>query len=122
MLKDDVLGEAVVEINYDELIPNNVDLANDARLLDDYIKDASAGVGRWNTLIRKTGIDFEIKLPHKGFSRKIGEFSEDFITTEGNTVRRHIKWASFCICRLEALAHSIFQFKQLSFCAASVVV
>ncbi len=60
--------------------------AINSRLLDDYIKDASAGVGRWNALIKKMGINFEIKLPHKGFCRKIGEFSEDFITPKGDVI------------------------------------
>ncbi|MCK5424388.1 MAG: benzoyl-CoA 2,3-epoxidase subunit BoxB [Emcibacter sp.] len=60
--------------------------AINSRLLDDYIKDASAGVNRWNTLIKKAGVDFEIYLPHKGFCRKIGEFSEDYITPDGKVI------------------------------------
>ena len=33
------------------------------------------GVGRWNKVIEKFGIPFEIKLPHVAFHRHIGEFS-----------------------------------------------
>ena len=61
--------------------------ALNARLLDDYIRDAGNGVGRWNKIIQKTGIDFEFRLPHKGFNRRIGEFADAFVTPEGEVVR-----------------------------------
>ncbi|RLA04788.1 MAG: benzoyl-CoA 2,3-epoxidase subunit BoxB [Gammaproteobacteria bacterium] len=60
--------------------------AINSRLLDDYHVDAAGGVGRWNKTISKAGFDFELKLPFKGFSRKVGTFSEDFITPEGEVV------------------------------------
>ena len=60
--------------------------ALNSRLLDDFIKNASGGVKRWNTIIRKCGIDFEITLPHKGFNRKIGMFSEHHISTTGEVL------------------------------------
>jgi len=46
------------------------------RLRDDYTRDASGGVGRWNKIIEKSGIKFEMKLPHEAFNRHIGVFSE----------------------------------------------
>ena len=61
--------------------------ALNARLLDDYIRDAGNGVGRWNKIIQKTGVDFEFRLPHKGFNRRIGEFTDAFITPEGEVIR-----------------------------------
>ncbi len=45
------------------------------RLRDDYSRDASGGVGRWNKIIQKAGIQFELKLPHEAFHRQIGVFS-----------------------------------------------
>jgi len=60
--------------------------ALNSRLLDDFIKDASGGVKRWNKIIKKCGIDCEITLPHKGFNRKIGLFSEDHISTTGEVL------------------------------------
>lgn len=57
-----------------------------ARLRDDYIKDASGGVKRWNKIIAKAGIDFELKLPHVAFNRKIGEFAEISVTPEGEII------------------------------------
>ena len=60
--------------------------AINSRLLDDYHKDAAGGVKRWNKAIKKAGFDFEFVLPFKGFSRKVGVFSEDFITPEAQVV------------------------------------
>ena len=48
------------------------------RLRDDYTRDASGGVVRWNVIIKKQDIDFEMKLPHEGFHRKIGTFAGRF--------------------------------------------
>jgi benzoyl-CoA 2,3-dioxygenase component B len=45
------------------------------RLRDDYVRDAAGGVGRWNKLIAKSGVEFEMKLPHEAFHRQIGVFS-----------------------------------------------
>jgi benzoyl-CoA 2,3-dioxygenase component B len=45
------------------------------RLRDDYVADCNAGVGRWNRVIDKFGIPFQIKLPNVAFHRHIGEFS-----------------------------------------------
>lgn len=57
--------------------------ALNARLRDDYIKDCAAGVKRWNKVIQKAGIDFELKLPHQAFNRRVGQFSEAFVSPEG---------------------------------------
>ena len=53
------------------------------RLRDDYVHDADKGVGRWNKIIEKTGIQFQLKLPHVAFYRKIGEFSAIHASPEG---------------------------------------
>ncbi len=45
------------------------------RLRDDYIRDAAGGVGRWNKIIEKSGIPFQLELPHEAFHRQIGVFS-----------------------------------------------
>ena len=41
-----------------------------------YIKDCDIGVQRWNRLIRKAGIDFEMKLPSARFRRNIGSWAK----------------------------------------------
>ena len=56
------------------------------RLRDDYIKDAAGGVGRWNKIIEKYGIEFEMKLPHQAFNRKIGVFAGKNFDPDGNLV------------------------------------
>lgn len=60
--------------------------AINARLLDDYIKDCQSGINRWNKLIEKAGIDFEITQPHRAFNRRIGEFAELHVTRDGEVV------------------------------------
>ncbi|MBL4907449.1 MAG: benzoyl-CoA 2,3-epoxidase subunit BoxB [Sneathiella sp.] len=54
------------------------------RLRDDYVKDASGGVKRWNGIIAKTGINFEMTMPHQGFNREIGEFANIDVSPDGN--------------------------------------
>ena len=56
------------------------------RLRDDYTRDAAGGVSRWNKIIEKEGIDFEMKLPHESFNRKIGVFSDKLFNPEGKLV------------------------------------
>ncbi len=56
------------------------------RLRDDYTRDAAGGVGRWNKIIEKSGIKFELKLPHEAFNRKIGVFANKNFDPEGNMV------------------------------------
>jgi benzoyl-CoA 2,3-dioxygenase component B len=54
------------------------------RLRDDYLKDCSLGIGRWNKVIEATGVKFELKLPHQAFHRQIGEFSKIKADPAGN--------------------------------------
>ncbi|GAB4347665.1 MAG: benzoyl-CoA 2,3-epoxidase subunit BoxB [Oricola sp.] len=56
------------------------------RLRDDYTRDAMGGVVRWNKIIEKAGIDFELKLPHESFNRKIGVFADKLFNPEGKLV------------------------------------
>ncbi len=57
--------------------------ALNGRLRDDYSNDCEAGIKRWNKVFEKTGVQFELKLPHSAFHRKIGEFAEINATPEG---------------------------------------
>jgi benzoyl-CoA 2,3-epoxidase subunit B len=60
--------------------------AINARLLDDYIKDCQGGINRWNKIIAKAGIDFEISQPHKAFNRRVGEFSNLHASPDGEVI------------------------------------
>ena len=39
------------------------------KLRDDFIRDAAAGIERWNKVIEKQGIPLRLKAPHKAFHR-----------------------------------------------------
>jgi benzoyl-CoA 2,3-dioxygenase component B len=56
------------------------------RLRQDYIEDCARGVLRWNKVIEKAGINFEIKLPHRGFDRRIGAFANQFVSPDGKVL------------------------------------
>lgn len=56
------------------------------RLRDDYIRDASGGIGRWNKILQKAGIEFQLKLPHQSFNRKIGVFAGHNFDPDGTLV------------------------------------
>jgi benzoyl-CoA 2,3-dioxygenase component B len=60
------------------------------RLRDDYIADTVAGVGRWNRIIQKAGIDFALTVPHKGFNRRIGTLAGACVTPQGEVVSREV--------------------------------
>ena len=44
---------------------------------------ASEASTSWNKIIRDHGIDFELKLPHRGFNRGIGTFQEFHFSPDG---------------------------------------
>ena len=56
------------------------------RLRDDYVADCQRGVDRWNEVIRRHGIDFELRLPHRAFHRAIGTFAEAKVTPDGRVI------------------------------------
>ena len=68
------------------------------RLRDDYIGEVQAGVDRWNKVIAKTGVPFQLRLPHKGFHRQIGNFAGHHIGVEGDVMseaewqKRKYRW------------------------------
>jgi len=68
------------------------------RLRDDYVTDCARGVMRWNQIIKRAGIDFELTLPHRAFHRQIGQFSELRVDPKGRIIsqaewdQRHHEW------------------------------
>ena len=75
-----IVDGAIVEQSVPALTAINM------RLRDDYVRDAAGGVGRWNKMIAKAGIDFELTLPHEAFHRQIGVFSAIHADTDGNVI------------------------------------
>ncbi len=61
-------------------------IALNARLCDDYIEDAGRAFKRWNRIISKAGIQFELGLPHRAFNRNVGEFAGLCVSPEGDII------------------------------------
>ncbi len=53
------------------------------RLRDNYAEDCQRGLERWNKTIADHGIDFELRLPHRAFHRRIGSFEALHVTPQG---------------------------------------
>ena len=68
-------------------------LALNEALRDAYIADCARGVARWNRIIRAAGIDFELRLPHRGFHRAIGECAAVKISPDGQLLSE-AQWAA----------------------------
>jgi len=61
------------------------------KLRDDYIQDSVAGVNRWNRIIKKAAIAFELKVPHKAFHRNIGPLAGLKFAPDGRVVSE-LEW------------------------------
>jgi benzoyl-CoA 2,3-epoxidase subunit B len=55
-------------------------------LRDDYIVDCQRGLSSWNKTIDRAGLDFELRLPHRGFNRKVGTFAPAHLSPGGQLV------------------------------------
>jgi benzoyl-CoA 2,3-dioxygenase component B len=56
------------------------------RLRDDYVADCARGLARWNQIIQRAGVPFELTLPHRGFHRAIGAFADVQVSPDGRVV------------------------------------
>ena len=61
-------------------------LSLNMRLRDDYTKDTSVSMKRWNRTIEEYQIKFEMSLPFEGFNRKIGTFMNANISPSGDVL------------------------------------
>ena len=100
---DHVLADAtypVLEVASDRLavVPAPALNALNEQLRDDYVKDATAGIERWNRHIDKAGIPFRLRAPHKAFNRKIGPLAAVKVDPDGHVIseaawtHRHREW------------------------------
>ncbi len=67
-------------------------LALNEHLRDEYVADCQRGVDRWNRAIEEYGVDFRLRLPHRGFNRRIGSFAGGHLSPEG-AVLSDARWA-----------------------------
>jgi len=77
------------------------------RLRDDYIRDATAGIARWNKIIDKSGIHIRLKAPHKAFHRRIGPLAAANVAPDGTVVTPD-EWAASVDRWLPAAADRAF--------------
>jgi len=86
VLKND--SYPVLELRDGKLVEKEVPMLNALNevLRDDYIRDTVSGVKRWNRIIKKAGVDFELSVPHKGFNRKIGALAEVHVSPDGDVI------------------------------------
>jgi benzoyl-CoA 2,3-dioxygenase component B len=90
----------VLEVRDGRLVTTDAPALNalNEKLRDDYVKDAQAGIERWNRIIEKAGLPVRLKAPHKAFNRRIGPLSAVRVDPEGNVVSeaewsaRHADW------------------------------
>ncbi len=88
--------EGVKEIDFVEggkIITKEVAMrtAMNEYLREDYITDCQRAVDRWNKIISKSGISFELRLPSSRFNRNIGNFSEYNFDPEGKLMS-DVEW------------------------------
>ena len=78
----------VLEVENGQLVERQAPMLNalNEKLRDDFIRDSIAGVGRWNRVIQKHGIPFELKVPHKAFNRAIGPLAAVKVAPDGRVV------------------------------------
>ena len=83
LLKDDTYP--VLQVVEGKLVSAMAPALNalNEKLRDEYIKDSLGGVMRWNKVIKKTGVGFQLTLPHKGFNRQIGALAGVKISPTG---------------------------------------
>jgi benzoyl-CoA 2,3-dioxygenase component B len=51
-----------------------------------YVRDCENGVRRWNKMIEKAGVDFELRLPSTRFRRTVGAWANVPTDPEGNPI------------------------------------
>ena len=75
-------------VQEDQIITEQMPALNaiNMRLRDDYVKDASGGLTRWNKIMKRKNVDFEFRLPHEGFNRNIGVFANASVDPQGNII------------------------------------
>ncbi|MFO1306690.1 MAG: benzoyl-CoA 2,3-epoxidase subunit BoxB [Burkholderiales bacterium] len=78
----------VLEVAGGQLVEREVPMLNALNevLRDDFIRDSVAGIGRWNKVLEKAGLDFRLAAPHKAFNRRIGTLASARVSPDGRVV------------------------------------
>ncbi len=85
----------ILDVKDGALVEREVPMLNALNevLRDDYIRDSSAGVARWNKVIEKAGLGARLSVPHKAFNRHIGTFAGMRVSPDGR-VLGEAEWAA----------------------------
>ena len=88
---DHQLGDSsydILEVNNGQIDKRSVAALTSVneRLRDDYIADTVVGVARWNRVMEKHGIDFQLSVPHKAFNRQIGSLAAIRVSPMGQII------------------------------------
>jgi len=77
-----------VDVDSGKVITEEVPLRNamNAVARHGYIKDCEIGVKRWNRMVKKMGIDFELSLPSERFRRNIGTWAGFHFDPDGKPI------------------------------------
>jgi benzoyl-CoA 2,3-dioxygenase component B len=81
----------LLDVQDGKLVEREVPMLNAMNevLRDDYIRDSVAGVGRWNKVLEKAGIEVRLTVPHKAFNRQIGTFAGVRVAPDGRLVNEN---------------------------------
>ncbi len=52
-------------------------------LRDEYVADCANGVKRWNQALEEAGLEERLVLPHEGFNRRVGVYSQHHVSPAG---------------------------------------
>jgi len=55
-------------------------------LRDEYVADCNRAVRKWNHTIKKSGVSFELKLPHRRFNRTLGMYAGGTFGLDGTPI------------------------------------
>ena len=71
---------AIVEKEVPMLSALNLDLR------DEYVADCANGVRRWNQALEDAGLEERLYLPHEGFNRRVGVYSNHHVSPDGEVL------------------------------------
>ncbi len=85
-LKDDYYR--VLQVTDGKLTERQVPMLNALNevLRDKFIADSIRGVKRWNRVMEKAGLSFQLVLPHKAFNRRIGSLAGTHVSPDGQVM------------------------------------
>ncbi len=77
---DAVVDGRIATVDVPAIVGLNQDLRNR------YIADCENGVARWNRILGEAGVAGRLRLPHRGFNRRVGAFAGHGVTVDGTLV------------------------------------